>query len=82
MTDPGGWSYPTGITTAAGDRAHVIRDLSARAESVGLPLRLRVLRENRAKALYARLGFVRTGGTESPVLMETGPASKKEKSGE
>lgn len=44
----------------------VIADAAAR----GLPVRLQVLRLNRARALYERLGFVATGETATQVQME------------
>ena len=41
------------------------------AQRLGLPVRLRVLKVNpRAAAFYRRLGFVRTGATETHELME------------
>ena len=41
------------------------------ARQSGLPVRLRVLKVNvRALAFYQRRRFVRTGGTETRVLME------------
>jgi GNAT superfamily N-acetyltransferase len=41
------------------------------ARGLGLPVRLRVLKVNpRALAFYGRLGFVRTGETDSHDLME------------
>ena len=48
----------------------ILRDLIAEAEARGLPLRLRVLHQNRAKNLYSRLGFSRTGETHTHILME------------
>lgn len=44
-----------------------------RAASAGLPLRLRVLHLNRARALYERLGFRPYGTTETHYLMEKVP---------
>jgi len=42
------------------------------ARQLGLPIRLRVLKVNpRALTFYQRLGFVRTGETDTHVLMET-----------
>ena len=42
------------------------------AQRLGLPVRLRVLKVNpRALAFFQRLGFRRTGETETHVLMET-----------
>jgi putative acetyltransferase len=43
------------------------------ARGLGLPVRLRVLKVNpRARAFYERLGFVRTGQTDTHDLMEWG----------
>lgn len=51
--------------------SRVVRDVVAQAAERGLPTRLQVLRvNNRARQLYARLGFVTTGTTETHVLME------------
>jgi GNAT superfamily N-acetyltransferase len=42
-----------------------------KARQLGLPVRLRVLKVNRrALAFYERLGFVRTGETDTHILME------------
>lgn len=43
----------------------LIRQLQRRAEESGLPLRLQVLKTNRARELYERLGFIVTGETET-----------------
>jgi ribosomal protein S18 acetylase RimI-like enzyme len=40
------------------------------ARSLNLPVRLHVLRENRARQLYERLGFILIGKTETHYLME------------
>ena len=40
------------------------------AKSLGLPLRLQVLRENKAQQLYLRLGFIVTGTTDTHIKME------------
>ena len=48
----------------------VISDVIDRALKAGLPVRLRVLLQSRAKALYERLGFVVTGEIETHYLME------------
>jgi ribosomal protein S18 acetylase RimI-like enzyme len=48
----------------------VIRDLQDRATVRGVPLRLQVLLVNRAKNLYARLGFISRGTTQTHLLME------------
>ena len=47
----------------------VVSDLIEKAEKAGLPVRLRVLLQNRAKRLYERLGFVVTDRTETHYLM-------------
>ena len=41
-----------------------------RARALGLPVRLRVLRQNRARKLYERHGFEVTGETETHYLLE------------
>ena len=51
----------------------LLRDLLARAAERDLPLRLRVLRVNRARALYARLGFAQTGESATHYEMEARP---------
>jgi len=44
------------------------------AHQLGLPVRLRVLKVNpRASAFFKRLGFTRTGETDTHHLMEKGP---------
>ena len=49
----------------------IVRELLAKAQAAGKPLRLQVLRENhRAKHLYLRLGFPETGETQTHFLME------------
>lgn len=40
------------------------------ADARGLPVRLQVLRENRARTLYERLGFRVCGETDTHFLME------------
>jgi len=45
-----------------------MRSIQDRASALHLPVRLRVLRRNRALAFYKRLGFVETG--ESPTHFE------------
>jgi ribosomal protein S18 acetylase RimI-like enzyme len=54
----------------AGVGSALIRDLQAEAQHRGLPVRLQVLKQNRARALYERLGFARTGETEHHYQME------------
>ncbi|MEY4669569.1 MAG: hypothetical protein RL518_2268 [Pseudomonadota bacterium] len=48
----------------------ILKEQMELAKSLNLPLRLVVLRENRAQELYRRLGFVTTGTTETHVKME------------
>jgi len=48
----------------------VLRAELERATALGLPLRLRVLQQNRARQLYERHGFAVTGETETHFLME------------
>jgi ribosomal protein S18 acetylase RimI-like enzyme len=52
--------------------ALIDRQLSE-ARARGVPIRLRVLRENRARALYQRKGFVVTGENDTHYLMEWRP---------
>jgi GNAT superfamily N-acetyltransferase len=53
----------------AGLGAATIRRLQAEAHGSGRPLRLRVLKTSPAARLYARLGFIATGGDEMRVEM-------------
>ena len=46
----------------------IIAKLQARAES--LPIRLQVLHKNQARMLYARCGFVATGGSDTHFFMD------------
>jgi ribosomal protein S18 acetylase RimI-like enzyme len=49
----------------------LIRDILANAAALRLPVWLQVLRVNdRARALYERLGFVETGETKTHFLMQ------------
>lgn len=50
--------------------SRVIREEREKARRAGKPLRLRVLKESRARALYARLGFEICGETETQYWME------------
>ena len=50
--------------------SQLVREELARARRHNKPLRLRVLRENRARALYERLGLSVCGETETQYLME------------
>lgn len=49
----------------------LIRRELERAHKHNIPLRLRVLKENRARSLYERLGFVVYGETDTHFLMES-----------
>jgi ribosomal protein S18 acetylase RimI-like enzyme len=49
---------------------HILRDAIARADARGVPIRLGTLHENRASALYQRLGFVETGRTATHLVFE------------
>lgn len=53
----------------------LVKQVIERAESDGLPVRLRVLRVNPAKALYERLGFVVTHEEPERLFMERKRAS-------
>lgn len=48
----------------------IIRQLQSEAKSRGVPLRLQVLRDNQARRLYERLGFIVMGETDTVVKME------------
>ncbi len=50
--------------------SEVIRGVQSRAAAVGLPLRLQVFKESRARGLYERLGFRVTGTQDLRVQME------------
>jgi ribosomal protein S18 acetylase RimI-like enzyme len=52
----------------------IIRELQDEAASRSVPLRLQVMKVNPARRLYERLGFVKTGETETHHLMEWAPA--------
>jgi ribosomal protein S18 acetylase RimI-like enzyme len=54
--------------------AKLIGELIAEAANASVPLRLSVLRGNRAAGLYERLGFVTTGEDEMYLQMERSPA--------
>ncbi len=53
----------------AGIGAAVVERVIAEADALGQPVRLQVLRANRARALYERLGFRVYGETELHFLM-------------
>ena len=48
----------------------IMEKLISQARAEGLLLRLRILRYNRARRLYSRLGFLPIGETETHVLLE------------
>jgi ribosomal protein S18 acetylase RimI-like enzyme len=50
--------------------SEIVGQVVADAFGQGLAVRLQVLRENRARCLYERLGFVQTGRTDTHILME------------
>jgi len=52
---------------------HLIQQVQEHAQSVRLPLRLQVIRFNRAVGLFERLGFTRTSETGSHFQMEWDP---------
>jgi ribosomal protein S18 acetylase RimI-like enzyme len=54
----------------AGIGSLVLKVQMEHSKSLELPLRLQVLRENKAQELYQRLGFQVTGTTETHVKME------------
>jgi ribosomal protein S18 acetylase RimI-like enzyme len=49
---------------------HLVAHLCDRSGRLGLPVRLKVLRVNRAQQLYRRLGFTVIGETDTHLLME------------
>lgn len=49
----------------------ILRAELERATALGLPIRLRVLQQNRARSLYERHGFTVTGETETHYLMQS-----------
>ncbi|MBW2281099.1 MAG: hypothetical protein JRG76_01380 [Deltaproteobacteria bacterium] len=51
----------------------MVRDVLARASRRDLPVRLRVLRVNPARELYARLGFAQTGESATHYELEAPP---------
>ena len=48
----------------------ILRQVMARAQGRGVPVRMQVLQQNRAQDLYRRVGFREVGRTETHVLME------------
>ena len=55
----------------------ILRSLMAEADAAREPIRLRVLRANPARRLYARLGFAVTGETPTHVEMERAPGARE-----
>lgn len=53
----------------------LLQNILAEAAAVGLPVRLCVLKGNRAQRLYIRLGFVKTAETELHLEMEWRPSA-------
>jgi hypothetical protein len=51
----------------------MLRELQARARQINKPLRLQVIRFNRAITLFERLGFERTSETGTHFQMEWRP---------
>lgn len=56
--------------TMRGVGSHVVRQELEKARELGVPLRLRVLKQSQAIALYERLGFTRCGETLTQYWME------------
>jgi ribosomal protein S18 acetylase RimI-like enzyme len=54
---------------------HVLREQMAEASRLAQPLKLKVLRENRAKDLYERLGFVSYDESDTFIFMTTAEVS-------
>jgi GNAT superfamily N-acetyltransferase len=50
--------------------SEILRQQIALAKSERLPLRLQVLKENKAQELYLRHGLVKSGETDTHILME------------
>jgi ribosomal protein S18 acetylase RimI-like enzyme len=53
--------------------SQVLQDLMEEAKRRGLPVRLQVLRENKAQHLYRKLGFKDAGSTDTHIQMEFDP---------
>lgn len=51
----------------------ILTGLQCQAATMGVPIHLRVLHANRAKELYARLGFKPTGQTETHMMVSWSP---------
>jgi GNAT superfamily N-acetyltransferase len=60
--------HPDVQTQGVGTR--LLQEQMEEARKRGVPLRLQVLRMNRARGLYSRLGFRETGENEQFVFME------------
>ncbi|MDX6696150.1 MAG: hypothetical protein QOF02_3753 [Blastocatellia bacterium] len=64
---------------SSGAGRFLVKELQAQAGASGLPLRLRVAKDNDgARRLYERLGFSLTGESDTHFTMEWLPASKAE----
>ena len=55
----------------------VLAEVFDLANSLEVPVRLQVLRENRARLLYERLGFTETGRTSTHILFERGTGNQE-----
>ena len=60
------------LPTAQGNGigTELIKREQGKATELGLPIRLRVLKANRARMLYQRLGFRETGDDATHIFME------------
>lgn len=65
------WLLP--VSQRKGIGSAFVAELCARADLERRPLRLRVLKVNPARALYARFGFAVAGETETHYLMRRSP---------
>jgi GNAT superfamily N-acetyltransferase len=50
--------------------SEILRDQIAKAKQLALPLKLKVLRKNRAQELYKRMGFVPYKETDIDIFMK------------
>ncbi|MFG6667534.1 GNAT family N-acetyltransferase [Halomonas sp. HNIBRBA4712] len=62
-------NFRSGTYQGQGIGPHVVREELEKARAVGMPLRLHVLKQSRAIALYERLGFTRCGETPTQYWM-------------
>lgn len=56
--------------------SQLLKEIIAEANTRNVPIKLQVLKENKAQDLYKKFGFTQTGETDTHVLMEFGPAAK------